>query len=183
MTASTAPTATAAPLGGRRGVPWWLVLLEGIAALILGILLLTDTQATVFVVVQFLGFYWLIDGVFRLISIFLDSADWGWKLAGGLIGIFAGLYVIQHPLWAAYAVPATAAFVIGIAGIVMGIISLVQAFRGSGWGAGILGVLGILFGLVILANPLASAVGLTIGLGFLGIVGGIVLMMVAFRQR
>ena len=56
---------------GRAG-PLWLVLLEGIAALILGFLLLTNTPETVFVVVQFVGVYWLIDGIFRLVSIFLD---------------------------------------------------------------------------------------------------------------
>jgi uncharacterized membrane protein HdeD (DUF308 family) len=178
MTAATMPVSDT----GRTG-PWWLVLLEGIAALILGILLLTDTAATVAVVVQFLGFYWLIDGIFRLVSIFLDSRDWGWKLAGGVIGIIAGLYVIGHPLWSAIAVPATAAIVVGILGIVMGVIALVQSFRGAGWGSAILGVLGILFGLVIIANPLGSAVGLAWTLGFLGIFGGIAMIFMAFRMR
>ena len=171
-----------APERGRFG-PWWLVLLQGIAALILGLLLLTNTPETVFVVVQLLGFYWLIDGVFRLVSIFLDRRDWGWKLAGGILGIVLGLYVLRHPLWAALAVPEAAVVVTGLGGIAMGVLALVQAFRGSGWGAGILGVMGILLGIVILTNPLASAIGLTWALGVLGIVGGIALMVMAFRLR
>jgi uncharacterized membrane protein HdeD (DUF308 family) len=65
----------------------------------------------------------------------------------------------------------------------MGVIALVQAFRGSGWGAGILGVLGILFGLVVIANPLGSAVGLTWSLGFLGVIGGLAMIFMAFRLR
>jgi uncharacterized membrane protein HdeD (DUF308 family) len=177
-------TAAAMPVSdtGRTG-PWWLVLLEGIAALILGLLLLTNTPETVFVVVQFLGVYWLIDGIFRLVSIFLDSREWGWKLAGGIIGIIAGLYVLKHPLWSALVVPTTAAIIVGILGIIMGVIALVQSFRGAGWGAAILGVLGILFGLAVIANPFGSAIGLTWGLGVLGIFGGIAMIIMSFRLR
>ena len=177
-------TAAAMPMADARGPgPWWLVLLEGIAALILGILLLVNPAETVFVVVQFLGFYWLIDGIFRLVSIFIDHSEWGWKLAGGILGIVLGLYVLRHPLWAALAVPGAAVFVTGIGGIAMGLLAIVQAFRGSGWGAGILGVMGILLGIVILTNPLASAIGLTWALGVLALVGGIALIVMAFRLR
>jgi uncharacterized membrane protein HdeD (DUF308 family) len=177
-------TATTMPMTDARGLnPWWLVLLEGIAALILGLLLLTNTAETVFAVVQFLGFYWLIDGIFRLVSIFIDRRDWGWKLVAGIVGILAGMYVIRNPLWAALAVPETAVFVVGIFGIIMGVIAIFQAFRGAGWGSGILGVLGVLFGLGIMANPLGSAAALAIGLGVLGIVGGIAMIAMAFRMR
>ena len=177
-------TASATPVPERRQLgPWWLVLLEGIAALILGFLLLTNTPETVFVVVQFLGFYWLIDGIFRLVSIFIDHRDWGWKLFGGIIGILAGMYVIRNPLWSALAVPATAAIVVGIFGLIMGAIAIFQAFRGAGWGSGILGVLGVLFGLAIMTNPLGSAAGLAIGLGVLGLVGGLLMIIMSFRLR
>ena len=91
--------------------------------------------------------------------------------------------VLQHPLWATYAVPVALGWLVGIGGIFMGIFSLIQAFQGSGWGAGILGVLGIMFGLVILASPLASAVGLLWAAGFLGIGGGIALIIAAFRFK
>jgi uncharacterized membrane protein HdeD (DUF308 family) len=164
-------------------MPWWLVLLEGIAALILGFLLLTDTAATTVVVVQFIGAYWLVDGAFRLVSMFIDHRGWGWKLAGGILGILAGLVVLQHPLSAAVIVPGTAAVIVGILGIIMGVIALVQAFQGSGWGAGILGVLGILFGLVLIFNPFAAAVGLVWAAGIFGLVGGIALIIAAFRFR
>jgi uncharacterized membrane protein HdeD (DUF308 family) len=65
----------------------------------------------------------------------------------------------------------------------MGVIALVQAFQGSGWGAGILGVLGILFGLVLIFNPFAAAVGLVWAAGIFGLVGGIALIIAAFRFR
>src|SRR6476619_7415171 len=51
------------------------------------------------VIVQLLGLYWLVDGVVRLVSIFVNRSGWGWKLAMGILGIILGLAVLQHPLW------------------------------------------------------------------------------------
>jgi uncharacterized membrane protein HdeD (DUF308 family) len=183
MAATTAEGMAVPGEAAGRGVPWWLVLLEGIAALILGVLLLADPAATTVVVVRLLGVYFLIDGVFRIVTIFIDRHGWGWKLAGGILGILAGLAVLQHPLWSTILVPAVTAATVGIFGMIMGVFALIQAFQGSGWGAGILGVLGILFGLVLLLNPLTAAVGLVWAVGFLAIAGGISLMVAAFRSR
>ena len=80
--------------------PWWLVLLEGLAALILGILFFTNTAMTTTVVWVFLGAWWLIGGIFALVSIFVGDNDleWYWKLLKGIVGILAGLVVLRHPL-------------------------------------------------------------------------------------
>jgi len=59
------------------GVPWWMVLIEGIALGILGLLLLASPGMSTFLLVQFVGIYWLVAGIFKIISIFLDSSGWG----------------------------------------------------------------------------------------------------------
>ncbi len=41
-------------------IPWWVVLLEGIAAVVIGILLLTAPGITLLALVQVTGFFWLI---------------------------------------------------------------------------------------------------------------------------
>jgi uncharacterized membrane protein HdeD (DUF308 family) len=156
-----------------RGVPWWAVLIQGIAAFILGVLLLINPASTTLVIVQFLGIYWFIVGIIDIVRIFIDSTAWGWKLFSGIVGILAGLAIIQYPLWATILVPTVLVWVIGFFGIVIGVIGLVQAFQGAGWGMGILGVLSILFGLVLLANPMVGALTLPFIFGILGIVGGI----------
>ena len=74
----------------EASLPWWLILLEGIAAAIIGLFLLTAPGATLFVLIQVLGIFWLVGGLFRIISIFLDSSLWGWKLIAGALGILAG---------------------------------------------------------------------------------------------
>src|SRR5215211_5300906 len=134
----------------EASLPWWLIMLEGIAAAIIGLFLLTAPGATLFVLIQVLGIFWLVGGIFRIISIFLDSSLWGWKLIGGLLGILAGIVVLQHPLWSTVLVPAIYIIVLGIQGLILGGGNLIMAFQGEGWGIGILGALSIVFGLVLL---------------------------------
>jgi len=164
-------------------IPWWLVLLEGIASLIIGLFLLTSPGITLLVLVQVMGIFWLVGGIFRIISIFLDSSLWGLKLLAGLLGVVAGLIILQHPLWSAILVPAIIVIIIGIEGLLFGGISLILAFRGGGWGVGLLGGLSIVFGLVLLGNPLIGAAVLPIVLGVFGLVGGIASIVTAFRMR
>jgi uncharacterized membrane protein HdeD (DUF308 family) len=167
----------------ESGFPWWLVLLEGIAAAILGLFLLTAPGATLFVLIQVLGIFWLIGGIFRIISIFIDQSLWGWKLVGGILGILAGILVLQHPLWATVLVPGVYVIILGIQGLVLGGVTLVTAFQGEGWGVGILGVLSIVFGLVLLFNVWIGVAALPYVLGAFGIVGGVFAVVMAFRMR
>ena len=164
-------------------VPWWLVLLEGIALVILGLLLLTNPAMTTLVLIQFLGIYWLIKGIFMLVSMFIDHSQWGWKLFSGILGIIAGVVILQHPLWSAILVPATLVWLLGFFGIIMGGISIFQTFKGAGWGVGILGVLSIIFGLYLLANTLISTLSLPWVVGLFAIGGGIVAIWNSFKVR
>jgi uncharacterized membrane protein HdeD (DUF308 family) len=167
----------------NKGTPWWLVLIQGIAALIIGIFLITSPGATTFILIQFLGIYWLVSGIFQIVAIFVDSTAWGWKLFAGILGIIAGILVLNHPLWSAVLVPSVLVLILGIQGIIFGILGLIQAFQGAGWGAGILGALSIIFGLVLLFNPILGAAALPWVLGIFGIVGGIAGIIAAFRMK
>ena len=163
--------------------PWWLVLLEGIAAAIIGLFLLTAPGATLFVLVQVLGIFWLVGGLFRIVSIFIDTSLWGWKLVGGVLGILAGIVVLQHPLWSSMLVPAIYLIILGIQGLSSGGVSLVMAFQGEGWGVGILGVLSVVFSLILLFNVWIGVAVLPYVLGAVGIVGGGLAIAVAFAMR
>jgi uncharacterized membrane protein HdeD (DUF308 family) len=167
----------------ERIVPWWVVLIEGIAAIIIGVLLLANPRVTTAVLIQFLGIYWFIVGIIDIVRIFMDSSMWGWKLFSGIIGILAGIAIIQYPLWATLLVPAVLVWVFGFFGIIIGIIGLIQAFQGAGWGAGILGVLSILFGLLLIFNAFVASLTLPFIFGILGIVGGLAALVMAFRMR
>lgn len=168
---------------GRADFPWWLVLIEGIALVILGILLVIKPGMASLIFVQFLGIYWLIAGIFRIISIFLDRSMWGWKLFAGILGILAGIFVLQYPVWSPVVILSTMVIILGIQGIIYGGIGLFQAFKGAGWGAGILGAVSIAFGIYLLANIGAATLALPWVMGILAIVGGVAAIVMAFRLK
>jgi uncharacterized membrane protein HdeD (DUF308 family) len=167
----------------ERLVPWWVVLIEGIAAIIIGIFLLINPRITTVVLIQFLGIYWFIVGIIDIVRIFMDSTMWGWKLFSGIIGILAGIAIIQYPLWSSLLVPTVLVWVFGFFGIIIGVIGLIQAFQGAGWGAGILGVLSILFGLLLIFNAFVASLTLPFIFGILAIVGGLAALVMAFQMR
>jgi uncharacterized membrane protein HdeD (DUF308 family) len=165
-------------------IPWWIVLLEGIAAVIVGLFLLTAPGITLLFLVQVTGFFWLIGGVLRIVSIFVDSSLWGWKRVGGIIGLLAGIVVLQHPLWSTLLVPAIYVIILGIQGIIIGGTNVAMAFAGWGWGAGLLGVLSIVFGIILLLNSVfIGIVILPFVLGAFALLGGIAAIIGAFMLR
>jgi uncharacterized membrane protein HdeD (DUF308 family) len=164
-------------------IPWWLVLIEGIASVIVGAFLLFKPGMTLILLIQVMGIFWLIGGIFRLIGIFMDKSMWGWKLVGGIIGILAGISVLSYPLWSTVMVPTVFVIVIGVQGLIMGVVTLIMAFKGGGWGPGILGALSIIFGFILLANPLAGAVVLPFVAGIYGLIGGIATIVIAFKLK
>ena len=170
---------------GRRGetLPWWLVLVEGILVVLFGLLLLGAPGASLFFMVQLLGLYLFIAGIFRLIDIFIDSTSWGLKLIAGVLCLIAGLAVLRHPLWSAIAAPAGLVIIVGFLAILQGIAGLVVAVQGGGWGMGVLSVLGILIGLILVINPLIGVAAVTFILGIFMLIGGIGSVVQAFRMR
>jgi uncharacterized membrane protein HdeD (DUF308 family) len=175
--------ATATAYVPHPEVPWWVGVIVGLATVVVGFLLLTDPGMTTVVLVQLLGLYWLAAGFVQLASIFVNAKGWGWKLAGGILGIIAGLVTIQHPLWSPVVLGTTLVFMIGMFGMLFGVMSVVNAFTGAGWGTGILGGLSVIFGLMLMFDPLGSAVALPFIFGVLGIAGGIAATIMAFRAR
>lgn len=176
-------TANAAFGEQKRAVPWWIPLIEGIALIIIGVLLFTNTAATIVVLAQVLAIYWLISGIMELVSLFLDRTAWGLKLLGGIIGIWAGLYIISNPLIGTLTLGLGIVIILGIQALLLGVVHLLQAFRGAGWGMGLLGIINIIFGLILLGNTLVAAATLPLVLGAFAIVGGIATIFMAFRLR
>ncbi len=163
-------------------VPWWVILLEGLAALIIGIMLIANPVGTTILLVQILGWYWLITGILTLVLLFMDRTDMIWKLISGILGIIVGILIIANPYISGAIVPATLIILVGILAICFGAVSLFWALK-TGWAAAIMGVLSIIFGLLLLGSPYIGIVMLVYLLAILGIVGGIVTIYMAFKLR
>jgi uncharacterized membrane protein HdeD (DUF308 family) len=169
--------------------PWWLTLIAGIMAVIVGAIMLWAPASTKLDVykglVIVLGLYWLVEGIFEIVAIFVDHSMWGWKLFLGIISIAAGVYILEYPVVSGLALPKIFVLILGIWGLMYGIILLIMAFSGGGWGAGILGVLGIIFGIALMVNYYKLGMGLSMvwAASVLAVIGGIGMIFQAFRQR
>jgi len=163
--------------------PWWLLLLQGIIALILGAYLLAYPLQTLMVIIVFLGAYWLVSGIFTLVSIAVDKEHMGMKILLGFLGIILGLLILTYPYYSTLLVPFVFTIMVGVIALIYGFIALWGAFTGKGWGVGILGILSIIFGLIILANPIASTLAVPFVFGILGIVFGFAAIIGSFMLR
>lgn len=169
--------------------PWWLTLISGILMFIVGALLLwgnLQTKVEVYTfLVMVLGIYWLIDGIMSIISMFVDHTAWGWKLFIGIISILAGLVLLVYPVASALVLPKILVWVIGLWGLINGIVLLILAFQGGGWGAGILGVITIILGIILIvnANELGWGLAALWVAAIAALIGGIAMIVKAFQQR
>ena len=163
---------------------WWVFLLEGIAALIFGALLLTDPAATLLALSVFLGFYLLFIGVLELVRIFVDrSQPWYWSLIVGILGIIAGIVVLNHPVLTAVALPTTVVIYLGVVSLVMGVAGIIGGFSGGGIGSFLLGIFSLIIGVLLLGSPLTTALAVPFVFGILLLIEGVALIIFAFRVK
>ncbi len=175
--------ATAAARGDQRDV-WWVFLLEGIAALIFGGLLLTNPAATLAALAVFLGFYLLFIGVLELVRMFVDrSQPWIWSLLIGILGLIAGIIVLNHPVLTALAIPVTVVVYLGVISLVMGILGVIGGFSGGGIGSFLLGIVSLIIGALLLGAPVATAIAVPFVFGILLLIQGVAQIVYAFRVK
>ena len=178
MTATTMET---------RQRPWWTLLIGGILAVIVGAVLLWAPAKTKIdtwlLLTVMLGIYWLVIGILDIVSMFQDHTAWGWKLFIGIVSILAGLIILMYPTAAAVALPRIFTLVLGIWGLVYGIVLLIMAFQGGGWGAGVLGVLAIILGIALIANWTSPGIGLAFiwAAAVCLLIGGVIVIVRAFQ--
>jgi uncharacterized membrane protein HdeD (DUF308 family) len=168
---------------GAVAYPWWLLLIQGIAALVIGGLLLAYPAKTTVALVYFIGWWWLVTGIFDLGSLFVSREMWGWKVFSGILGIVAGGYIIGAPLVGAAVVLGTVTLLLGINGMIIGVVDVVQAFQGAGWGKGILGVFSFVIGAVIAFNFTTFAKAMPWVWGIIAIGFGLAAIVMSFQVR
>ena len=176
-------TDTATPVVAKLQFPWWALLIQGIAALVIGGLLMVQPKTTVELLVLFIGWWWLISGIFELGSLFMDRTAWGWRLFTGLMSVIAGGFIVGNALLGAMAFVLTAALLLGINGVVIGVVDIAKAFQGAGWGKGLLGVFSLIIGAYVLFHPVAIAAVLPWVWGLFVAAFGIAAIIHAFQLK
>lgn len=169
---------------------WWIFLIQGVAALIVGVLLLASTQKTVVVLGALLGIYWIIGGIFNLVAALsghVSDHRW-WVVIAGVISIIAGIIVLENMIWSAVVITRIAVIFLGISALINGVVTIFagrkkQDHRERSLAGFFLGIFYVLFGFLVLANLFVSQVALIYAIAIWGIVGGIILIVLSFQVK
>ncbi|MFV0389129.1 MAG: HdeD family acid-resistance protein [Pyrinomonadaceae bacterium] len=171
---------------------WWIVLLQAILFIILGILFVANPGASVIALVQFLAFYFIVSGIFSIVDSLMGTSNGSrvWGFIAGLIGIIVGVYMIGYPMIATGVSAIFWMSFIGISSIFYGVFQFINGFQTRSadgahwaWGSILLGLFNILFGILVLFYPGIAAVSWVWVGGIFLIVGGIVLAVSSFRMK
>lgn len=165
---------------------WWAILLEGIVALVFGILVLALPGITLAVLVIFFGAFVFVDGIFALVA--LSQAEKGrrWMLIlQGVCGIAVGIITLVLP-----GITIVVLLMLIIAWVlVTGIFKLIAAFKlpagaEGKWLLGLSGFFSVLIGVLLFSLPIWEELILVCFLiGLYAIFAGITLFTLAFTLR
>jgi uncharacterized membrane protein HdeD (DUF308 family) len=163
--------------------PWWLILVEGILLIILGVFFFTNPVKTLVTAVWVLGLWWLIHGIFELVSLIWDRSMWGWKIFEGILGLVAGWILLQQPLGGTLVLSSTLVLLLGFIGLFMGVSALIQGFKGAGWGSLLMGVFIIILSIFLLMNTQGAWTWMPWAVGLMSFFYGILAIVNSFRVR
>ena len=169
----------------RTEFPWWYVLLEGIIGMGFGLALMFAPITTLDAIFPLMGAYWIAVSGLALIIIVTPSGA-GRRLTlliRGVIGLIGGFLLFNLPSNTSLADPSVLANLVGVMGIIVGLVGLLQAVKGGGWGAAILGAISIFLGVSLLGATVGVLLKFVWFIGLLTAVGGFLGILLSLRLR
>ena len=159
----------------------WLVALEGVIAIVFGVLAIAWPGLTILVLAVLFAAYVLVHGVVTLARAVRRGQDMPRRVARvliGLISIAAGVAALVWPQITALAL----VVVVGAWAIVSGLLEIFVASRlSAGWWPIVVGIASLLAGLLILINPRAGAYAIALVIGLYAIIAGVLMLAEAWR--
>lgn len=167
---------------------WWVSLILGILFIILAIILMAspiESYATISIVFSIMLF---ISGILEIIFSVNNRkslSSWGWYLAGGIIDLILGLFLIMYIELTMTILPFIMAFWLMFRGIsAIGFSIDLNSFGVKNWGWILaLGILAILCSFLFIWNPIVAAFSIVYLVSFAFIFIGIFRIMLAFEFR
>lgn len=138
---------------------WWVSVLVGVLAIILGIWCAATPDSTLVALTMVFVVAFLVSGVFEIIFAVGNRGiqGWGWGLAGGIIDLILGILLVSMPL------PVITLVLIYFVGFWLlirsiwgiGLAADLSRLRGSGWGWLLaLAIFGVIFAFLFFLSPL-----------------------------
>jgi uncharacterized membrane protein HdeD (DUF308 family) len=163
---------------------WWSVVIQGLLAILFGLVAFFYTGQTLVALVYVFGVFALLSGIATLIAAVRAGEAhqrWGWLAASGLIGVAAGIVSFVWPN------PTAVAFVYLVAAwaILSGVAEIAFALALPGtlahpfWAA-FSGALSVLFGVLLAVWPRSGETALVWLIGIYAIAYGLTMLYYAF---
>ena len=163
-----------------NGIPWWLMLIQGLAAILFGFYSFINPTLTLMFFVMVMGAYVLVEGLALFVAVFKSATGHlkpGFVFLRALIGVIGGLFVLFNPLAATVATSLFMGIIIGFVAISNGIFDIACGFdvrkgTNNDWAAVISGTLYLLVGMFFIATPLLSAAAIGVWAGIVALILG-----------
>ena len=173
---------------------WWVVLLRGVCIAIVGLLMLFWTGPTLLIATLFAGGFLFVSGIWAAVGGFIhrmDHSKWWLDIIIGILGLFAGLFVILNPLKIGAIAPELLVVLMAAFALISGILEIYKGVHvrreGHKDGSHIIVGLGyLLVALVLMLMPIMGdlMIGILIyGFGFFLLFIAFVLIWYAFVLR
>ncbi len=167
---------------------WWLNLVRGSVALIIGVVVVVRPDAQGFSLLNYMGIYWLVSGVVSLRwGIAAHRAKGAWLVAG-LVGTLGGLAILLRPVYA-YAVDLKLlTTLLGIVALATGLAHLFGGFktpemiREQSPASFLLGLMEITLGILLILFTTVGPI-FRLAAGGWALVGGTALILQALQMN
>lgn len=166
---------------------WWVLLLRGIAAIVLGISAMAWPGIALLTLAFLFGIFSLTDGIASLVLGIRGEPDgtvWWTMVFLGVLAIAAGIIAFAWPGLTLIVL----ATIIAISAIVRGAFEIFAAFKlrdeiDDEWILGLSGVLSIIFGGLIMFRPGAGLIAIALLIGAYMLALGILAVALSLRLR
>lgn len=160
---------------------WWVLVVRGLMAILLGIFAFVWPVQTVAALVIAFGALALFDGVFSITAAIAGrklTQDWWVLLLQGLLGIGIGAVTLLNPAITAVALLAC----IAVWAIGLGVLQIAAAIKlrhevSGEWWLAVGGVLGAAFGILLIARPAEGALAVLWLIGIYALVWGVMMLV------
>ena len=166
---------------------WWLSLILGIVFIVVGIFLMFIPADTYIALSIVFSITVLISGIFEIAFAITNKhvSSWGWYLAGGIIDLVIGVYLLCFPMVSMEVIPFLIAFWLMFRGFSsIGYSMDLKRYGTSEWGWYLVfGIFAILCSLLILWHPAVGALYAVYMISFAFLVIGFFRIMLAFEFK
>jgi len=169
---------------------WWVMLLRGILAIILGLFAFFKPAGLLIGIVQVMGLFFLLDGVLLIIGAITGHTGGSRWLTflGGICYILAGIAIFSSPLLSTLITEAFVIYLMAFFVLITGIMRIATAMRlwkasEHKWLLLVEGIIGIIFAVILIESPIISAVVLMQIVGIIAIILAITMIILALGLR